>query len=97
MGRARESARDEFRLGSIEDAVRDLRYAVRGLRRAPLFSAVAIVTLALGVGASTAMFSVVKGVVLSPLPYPGQDRLVELVHEAPAIGINQIFASASAG
>jgi predicted permease len=91
--RAREGARDEFRLGTVEDAVRDLRHAARSLRRAPGFALVATVTLALGIGATTAMFSVVNGVLLRPLPYPEQDRLVELVHEAPGVGIDELFAS----
>lgn len=93
--RARESARDEFRLGSVEDFLRDLRHGARSLRRAPGFTAVATVTLALGVGATTAMFSIVNGILLRPLPYPAQDRLVELVHEAPGAGITELFASPS--
>ncbi len=56
----------------------DLRFALRSLRRRPGFAAVAIVTLALGVGATTAIFSVVNGVVLRPLPYPDADRIVDV-------------------
>ena len=91
--RARETTRDEFRLGSIEDFLRDLRHGGRALLRAPAFTIVATLTLALGIGATTAMFSVVNGVLLRPLPYPAQDRLVELVHEAPGVGVTELFAS----
>ncbi len=62
----------------LAEAVHDAGYGVRQLARAPGFAAVAVVTLALGIGANTAIFSAVHGILLAPLPYPDQDRLVTL-------------------
>ena len=64
-------------------AVRDLGHAARGLARSASFTVVAVATLAIGIGATTAVFSVVDGVLLKPLPYPDPDRLVAVWHDAP--------------
>ncbi len=66
-----------------------LRQAVRRLALVPLFSAVAVATLAVGIGASTAIFSVVNGVLLEPLPYAESERLVDLSWKAPGLGFDE--------
>ena len=63
------------------------RRVVRRLLRAPMFTLIAVFTLALGIGANTAIFSVVRGVLLKPLPFDDADRLVGLWHTAPGLGI----------
>jgi putative ABC transport system permease protein len=67
----------------MDTFARDVRYALTTLRRTPGFAAAALLTLALGIGATTAVFSVVYGVLLRPLPYPNADRLVNLSEERP--------------
>lgn len=70
---------------SVEDLGRDIRYGFRQLIRSPVFTATAVLTLALGIGANAALFSVVDSVLLKPLPYPGANRMV-LIQEERSTG-----------
>lgn len=78
LDQRKEECRDMRRVNYIDDLFRDLRYAAHSLRRSPLFAVLAVLIMALGIGANTAVFSVVNGVLLKPLRYPGADRIVTL-------------------
>jgi predicted permease len=70
---------------SLEKLGRDARYAERTLRKSPGFTAVAVLTLALGIGANSAIFSVINGILFKPLPYQQPDELIDLNHTAPGV------------
>ncbi|MGH9730153.1 MAG: ADOP family duplicated permease, partial [Candidatus Acidiferrales bacterium] len=88
-GIVREAARDQWGRRWIESLFQDARYALRTLRKSPGFTAVAIVTLALGIGANTAIFSVAYNILLRPLPFRDAGRLVMVWEDDSAYGFAQ--------
>ena len=83
MTHTMDALRDQQGLPWVDDLMRDLRYGLRVLNRQRMFATVAVLTLAIGIGATTAVFSVVNGVLLRPLAYPEPERLVALRLLAP--------------
>src|SRR5262245_50762168 len=73
--------------------LQDLRFAARLLVRSPGFSLLIVLTLALGIGANAAIFSVVNGVLLSPLPYRQPDRLMSIYSQFPGLGFDRFWVS----
>ncbi len=89
----KERVRDVRAGAGVEAFAQDVRYALRLLRRAPGFTTVALLTLALGIGATTTMFSIVNGVLLRPLPYQDADRLVRVYLANPEQGVTDGMVS----
>jgi hypothetical protein len=95
LERARESTRDEIRPALLEDSVRDLRHGTRLLRRSPGFAVAALATLAVGIGATSAIYSVARTVMLEPLPYYRPDRIVTVWETNRGAAVRNVIAPAN--
>ena len=87
LGQVKEECRDAWGGRFLETLLQDLRYGARVLRKSPGFTAIAMVTLALGIGANTAIFSILYGILLRPLPYKDASRLIMLHQTTPRVGL----------
>ena len=91
----RDEVRDAGWENWVSGIIDDCRYAFRRMRRSPGFTITAVLTVALGIGATAAIFTVTDGVLLKPLSFPHSERLVALVHTAPGINLDYLKMSPS--
>jgi putative ABC transport system permease protein len=90
---AMDALRDQRGWPWLEDLGRDLRHGIRSLRRSPVFTAVALIVLALGIGANTAIFSIVNAVIIQPLAYPRPEQLMYVNSQVPRLGLSVFSVS----
>ena len=81
----------------MESLIKEIGYGARSLLKHPGFTAIAVITLALGIGANTAIFSLVNAVLLKPLPFPEPDRLVMLWEDMSSIGSPRNYSESAVG
>lgn len=93
VGLVEQRSREAWQWPAFESAVADLKFVFRRLRKSPGFTLTVLLTLAIGIGANTAVFSVLDSVILKPLPYPDSGRLIALTLDAPGAGGLASFSS----
>ena len=86
LEQVKQAVRDQRASTTVESVIQDIRYGLRQMRRNPAFTWTAVITLGLGIGATTAIFSAVYALLIRPLPYPGSNRLVEISQDLPKEG-----------
>jgi len=91
--RFKEECRDTIAGNVIDTLIQDIRFSFRMLRKSPGFTLVVALTMALGIGATTAIFSVVDSTLLHPLPYPHPEQLVQIMDDLPGVGAKDVGMS----